>query len=81
MRKLLRDKRTYPALEMYHLIEASGMPVVTGNAINAAQHVWGYFKDRATESEIRRSENVLRKFALNQAGILSVNNMLLMLAR
>lgn len=82
IRQLLRNKSTYPALEMYHLIEASlSIPLVMGNALNAAQHVWGYFKEKASDSEKGRFQNVLKKFALGETGIQPVKNMLLILAR
>ncbi|MBP7175405.1 MAG: UV DNA damage repair endonuclease UvsE [Thermoclostridium sp.] len=62
IRKLLKDKNTYPAIEMYHLIEdALRTPLEKGNAINAAQHVWGYFKDKASTTEKRRFQDVLHK--------------------
>jgi UV DNA damage endonuclease len=82
IRQLLRDKSTYLALEMYHLIEtASCLPVTIGNAVNAAQHVWGYFKDKASETEKKRFQNILRKYALGEVGIQSVKNMLLKMAQ
>ncbi|NLF21481.1 MAG: UV DNA damage repair endonuclease UvsE [Clostridiaceae bacterium] len=55
IRDLLKDKQNYPALAMYALVEyAYSLPLVRGHAANAAQHVWGYFKDQATEAEKRR---------------------------
>ena len=52
LRQLLRDKNGYPARDFYNLLEAALQnPVETGHAINAAQHVWGYFKDIATARE------------------------------
>lgn len=82
IRQLLRDKSTYSALEMYHLIEtASCLPVSVGSAVNAAQHVWGYFKDKASETEKRRFQNMLQKYALGEVHIQSVKNMLLKMAQ
>ena len=46
IRQLLKDKSRYPVIEFYRLIDEAMMtPVSHGNAVNAAQHVWGYFKD------------------------------------
>lgn len=52
IRRLLRIKTEYPALAFYTTLEAAlQSPLETGHAINAAQHVWGYFKDVATANE------------------------------
>lgn len=52
IRELLKDKEEYPAIEFYNLIEQALLenPHPT-NAINAAQHVWGYFKNIASPKE------------------------------
>lgn len=82
IRQLLRDKSAYPAIELYRMIEASfDKPVAIGDAVNAAQHVWGYFKDIASENEKRRFERTLLKFVSGEVGIQSVKNNLLLLAR
>ncbi|NTV89119.1 MAG: DUF1722 domain-containing protein, partial [Clostridiales bacterium] len=52
IRSLLKDKRAYPAVEFYRLIEESLAVVPSGgHIINAASHVWGYFKDKANGKE------------------------------
>lgn len=82
IRKLLHDKSAYPALEMYHMIETSmNKPIDVGGAVNAAQHVWGYFKEKSSESEKSRFQSILKKFTSGDTGIQPVKNMLLMLAR
>lgn len=82
IRKLLQDKKAYPALEMYHMIETSAdITIDVGNSVNAAQHVWGYFKEKASESERTRFQRILKKFTSGETGIQPVKNMLLMLAR
>lgn len=79
---LLRDKHAYPALEMYQIIEtALGTSIVTNNAVNVAQHVWGYFKNKSSKTEKRRFMNSLKKFESGEVEIQSVKNVLLMLAR
>lgn len=48
------------ALQFYDLIEAALATEITiGHAVNAVEHVWGYFKDQATEAERRRYEKGL----------------------
>ncbi len=55
IRALLKDKSAYPAAEFYSIIEqAMRQPFHTGHALNAAQHVWGYFSQLATEKERQR---------------------------
>ncbi len=82
IRALLNDKSSYPALELYCMIEeASHVPVATGNAVNAAQHVWGYFKNKATEAEKKRFERLLLKFSSGEVSLKLLKNCLHMLAR
>ncbi len=60
IRELLKDKGEYPVFEFYHLIEESlAMEENSGYQVNAFQHIWGYFKDRASESEKKRFEKML----------------------
>ncbi len=52
IRRLLRDKSNYPALEFYGILESAlKKECKVGTAINAAHHIWGYFRDKATETE------------------------------
>ena len=52
IRTLLKDKSDYPVREFYRLIEdALAKETQPGAAENAAQHVWGYFKNKATPQE------------------------------
>ncbi|MEA4977750.1 MAG: UV DNA damage repair endonuclease UvsE [Methanomassiliicoccaceae archaeon] len=82
IRKLLQDKTSYHALEMYHLIEGSLVtPIGVNNAVNAAQHVWGYLNDKATDSEKKRFHDTLNAFISGRAELKSVKNILHTLAR
>lgn len=82
LRKLLKDKHSYPAREMYQLIEASlGKPIPTGSAVNAAQHVWGYFKDKCSESERKRFTEALLRYERGETGLQPVKSILLTMAR
>lgn len=52
IRALLKEKSSYPATVFYWMLEdAMKIQPGPGNAINAAQHVWGYFRDIASEQE------------------------------
>ena len=52
IRQLLNSKGQYPVVQFYNLIEnALETEKTIGNSINAAFHVWGYFKDKATDRE------------------------------
>lgn len=51
-RQLLKDKKSYPAEEFYRIMEsAAALPDEPKQALNAVLHVWGYFKNKADESE------------------------------
>jgi UV DNA damage endonuclease len=51
IRRLLKDKNTYPISAFYRLVdEAMKTPIKAGNAVNAAQHVWGYVRDSAGQN-------------------------------
>jgi UV DNA damage endonuclease len=55
IRKLLKDKTSYPVFHFYRLVEEAMMTESTrGSSVNAMQHVWGYFKDVSTEKEKSR---------------------------
>ncbi|MDD2483532.1 MAG: UV DNA damage repair endonuclease UvsE [Eubacteriales bacterium] len=62
IRQLLKDKTSYPLSAFYQLIdEAMETPVTAGNAVNAAQHVWGYFRELADEKTRLRVQQNLNK--------------------
>ena len=73
IRQLFRNKDTCTSLDMYHFVEAAlQKPVSTGSAVNAAEHVWGYFKNKATESEKRRFQKLLQNYQLGSSPLESV---------
>ena len=52
IRQLLKDKKKYPAIAFYQLIEASIIcEENSGYAVNAVQHIWGYFSKVADTKE------------------------------
>lgn len=81
IRELLKNKKAYPVLDFYRLIEnALENEPTTGNAINALQHVWGYFKDQADDKEKRRFEKLLKEYEQRKGKLKSVKNHLNKLA-
>jgi UV DNA damage endonuclease len=70
IRQLLNRRGDVPVLEFYDLLEkALATEVNAGHAENAALHVWGYFKDQATETE---KKAVLRGLEKYRAGTVSL---------
>ncbi|MBK5251520.1 MAG: UV DNA damage repair endonuclease UvsE [Peptostreptococcaceae bacterium] len=52
IRELLKNKQEYPAVQFYNILEtAMEQSEDVGKAINAAMHVFGYFKKDSSESE------------------------------
>lgn len=52
IRQLLKNKVDYPVIEFYRLIdEALDLEEDIGSVVNAALHVWGYFKSISQEYE------------------------------
>lgn len=80
LRQLLKDKSTYPVIDFYRLIDEALMtPVKPGNAVNAAQHVWGYFKDSADENTRLSFEKRITKASMGESTI-SIKRLLWKLA-
>ena len=55
IRELLKDKKGCPSRAFYRQVETALAGATTPtNVLTAAQHVWGYFKDKATPMERKR---------------------------
>lgn len=81
IRGLLKDKSEYPVSEFYQIIEESlETENSIGNSINALQHVWGYFKVQASDSEKRRYEKTLLEYEQEIGKLATVKNHLYKLA-
>lgn len=81
IRELLKDKSAYPVEEFYRLIDESlKREANPGNALNAAQHVWGYFKNSSDEYSQQKSEKLLAKLAKGGSS-LPIKRFLLQLAK
>ncbi len=81
IRTLLNDKRSYPVELFYRLVdEALNTPSDFGHEVNALEHIWGYFKTCATETERRRFEKLLEEFKNTGTSLPSLKNHLYKLA-
>ncbi len=81
IRQLLKDKNSFPALDFYRLVDQSlEMEVTTGTAVNAAAHVYGYFKNKATEKEKIAFFKQLDKVEKNDGSLKILKKMLWKLA-
>ncbi len=81
IRKLLKDKKQYPVMGFYdHLEAAFDTPIDKGNAINAAQHVWGYFKDVALPKEKDKFLELMRKYQQEELELRGLKTLLHRLA-
>lgn len=77
IRTLLKNKSSYPVLEFYQLIDdALETEKETGKTRNTLDHVWGYFKNRATEKEKKKYENYLARFERGTLSAAAVKNLL-----
>ncbi|HZJ83415.1 MAG TPA: UV DNA damage repair endonuclease UvsE [Clostridia bacterium] len=77
IRNLLKDKTTYPAVEFYSVIEgAMSQPERVGYAVNALEHVWGYFKNEATPKEKERFSKQSQNYKNGQINLRVVKRFL-----
>ncbi len=77
IRELLKDKAAYPVLAFYRLVEtALASPVLLSGGVNAAAHVWGYFKKEATPQEREAFAKKLEAYAKGQGSLSAVKNLL-----
>jgi UV DNA damage endonuclease len=80
IRRLLKDKTAYPVKDFYKAIDESlGNPATEGNARNAAEHVWGYYKSQAESSEKARFERLLNGFGTTKNASGSMKSFLMKL--
>lgn len=77
IRTLLKDKEAYPAVEFYRLAErALQTEIVPGNVVNAALHVWGYFKEKASVKERQAFQKYVEGFLQGKVTVLVLKNYL-----
>jgi UV DNA damage endonuclease len=78
IRQLLKDKTAYPVMDFYQEITDSlNAPLTEGNARNAAEHVWGYFKNRSDTSEKARFERLSSGYGTGKNSVSSMKLFLL----
>lgn len=81
IQKLLKDKDSYPVIEFYKLIEeALNKTESIGSTINAAHHVWGYFKSKAGETEKDKFLKLAKSYEQGEKTKGSLKNYLLKIA-
>jgi UV DNA damage endonuclease len=81
IRELLKEKEEFFAIDFYNLLEA-GLEKEgdCGSVVNAALHVWGYFKKNATKQETDNFFRYLGQYQNQKIGIVPVKNHLKKLA-
>ena len=81
IRELLKDKQAFPARAFFRLVESAlDLPLDRGSAINAASHVWGYFKDAGETPQKRRYFKALDEYAAGKGSLATVKRSLYSLA-
>lgn len=81
IRRILKDKNSYPIFDFYSLIDSSlEKEIEVENGINAASHVWGYFKDIATDKEKRKFFSYLKSYKKGSFSIKAVKKTLMKMA-
>lgn len=73
IRKLFTDDKWDEAKERAfrsYLQHALAEPPKKGNLLNAYQHVWGYFKNKASETERQKYEELLETFSVDHDTLL-----------
>jgi len=81
IRKILKNKSEYPAVGFYELLEdALYQQTNQGEFINALHHVWGYFKNTATEKEKASFIKMTANFEQGNISEHTIKNYLLKLA-
>jgi UV DNA damage endonuclease len=82
IRALLKEKPNYPVITFYEIInQAIERENVIGNGVNAALHVWGYFKEVASDKEKEVFEKKLKLYQEGKQSILPVKKQLWQLSQ
>lgn len=81
IRQLLKDKKRYPALEFYLIVEDSLQKETNkGGQLNTAMHIWGYFRNKTTEKEKQSFMKKIDAFEEGKISINTIKNILMKLA-
>jgi len=82
LRTLLKDKQGDHAFSFYRLVESAlALPEDRGRAINALEHVWGYFSDCASTAEQKRYATFLNRYRSGAASLSEGKALLYRLAK
>lgn len=77
IRKLLINKGQYPAVAFYEMIEAAlQQENVPSSCVNAALHIWGFFKDTASDKQKKWFLKMLGSFEQGTTSLKTVKNIL-----
>lgn len=77
IRKMLNNKKGYPAVDFYEMLEdALQRETQADSSLNAMQHVWGYFKDLAAEKEKSKFFDLVEKYQQGELPLSTVKNFL-----
>ncbi len=81
IRNLLKDKKDYPIIKFYSLIDAAlSVDVEIGNSFSAIDHIWCYFKDISTENEKKKYNSYLRSYKKGNFSIKAIKKLLMEMA-
>jgi UV DNA damage endonuclease len=81
IRKLFRGTAPVSPIAFYNALDSAYAKIVeAGHAVNAAQHVWGYFKKKASETEKQAFFEALKDYETGKMPLKSVKNHLEKLA-
>ncbi|MEX1306982.1 MAG: DUF1722 domain-containing protein, partial [Eubacteriales bacterium] len=81
IRNLLKGKDSPDAPAFFRLIEqAAERPTDIGAEVNAAEHVWGYLSEEASEAETRRFKKLIIGLTASTAKPTTIKRFLLRLA-
>lgn len=82
VRELLKHKNGNNARPFYSLLEhALILAVQPGDAVNAAMHIWGYFKAIAEESEKKKFISLLENYQKGETSTRPIKNLLYRLSK
>ena len=82
IRVLLKNKSAYPVHEFFDIVDdALQKGENTGYEINAAQHVFGYFRKLATDYEKAQVLEIIANYSRDDALLIQLKSALLHLAR
>ncbi len=78
IRELLKDKNDFVAREFYSIVEKTSLlPENIGAQVNAAQHIWGYFKKDSSVSQKKRYDKLMNSYIKGASTIQPLKNYLL----